>query len=146
MKYLLALVTTIGTLGQAWAQDFPRHVPKVNPGDIHPVILGITLPSSGQWYLICIALFFVYLIVSMSFWSYWAALGEDQFEDPQTRARMQLGVSVTPFGSRIRVSMERLAEPARSQARRILLVLDVFVWSLLAFAVLVQTIHFHFVL
>lgn len=122
-----------------------RSTPRTNPGDIQPVLLGLILPSAAQWIWIFLGLIIVYCFLFIGFWMYWAALGEDQYADPELRAKMNLGVSVTPFGSRVAVSIERLAEPARSKARRIMLILNVFLGLVVASATLVLTLYTHFV-
>lgn len=119
--------------------------PRINPGDIQPVLFGVTLPSAGLWMGIFLGLILVYCIVFLSYWMYWAALGEDQYADPELRAKMNLGVSVTPFGSRVAVSIERLAEPDRSKARRTMLIFNIFLGVVVAFATLVLTLYTNFV-
>ncbi|WEK03436.1 MAG: hypothetical protein P0Y65_14695 [Candidatus Devosia phytovorans] len=127
------------------ASPFALPAPRISPGDIQPVLLGLTLPSAGQWMGIFLGLIFVYCALFLGFWMYWAALGEDQYADPELRAKMNLGVSVTPFGSRVAVSIERLAEPDRSRARRIMFGLNVFLGVVVATATLVLTLYTNFV-
>lgn len=145
MKHLLTVVAMIGTAGPALAQDWARYVPRVSPGDIQPVLFGLTLPSAGQWIGIFLGLIFVYCFLFIGFWMNWAALDEDQYADPELRAKMNLGGSVTPFGSRVAVSIERLAEPERNTTRRIMFCLNVFLGLIAVSATLILSLYYHVV-
>lgn len=117
----------------------------MSPGDITPVVLGVTLPSAGTWLFIFIGLYIVDIVVCFCFWFYWVGLGEEQYADPEQRQHMNLGVSDHPFAARMRTAALRLAEPARSRALRVLFVLDVCFWTLTAVAVATMTAYYYFV-
>jgi hypothetical protein len=118
---------------------------QMNPGDISPVVLGMPLPSAATWLFIFIGLYVLHIVVSFSFWFYCLGLFEEQYADPAVRDRMNLGVGDEPFGSRLRLAALRLAEPARSRALRVTLVLDIAFWSITAAAVVIFLLYFHFV-
>jgi hypothetical protein len=107
------------------------------PGDMMPVVFGVTLPSAATWLFIFIGLYALHTAVSLIFWSYWNGLGDAQHTDPSMRDKMNLAARPSILGSRMRPAAERLAEPARTTALRWCDRLDISFWALTAAAILI---------
>lgn len=115
----------------------------MSPGDIQPVLFGITLPSMFGWIGIFVGLIVLITVIQLVAWAYYADVGDRQYADPETREKMHLGMVGTPFGSRIAPAVERLAEPQRSQARRHFFILNVCLGVAVAGALLTIALYMH---
>jgi hypothetical protein len=88
----------------------------IAPGDITPVVLGLTLPSASSWMTIFLGLYAIYALLAVGSHIYWRAVAEDQFSDPSQREHMNLGVNPGPLSNHYKATADRLAEPARGTA------------------------------
>lgn len=115
------------------------------PGDVQPVLLGITLPSFAGWFVIYLGLIVLVLLIQLAVWAYYNDVGDRQYADPETRSRMNLGARVSILGNRMRPALERLAEPERSRALRLANVLDVMLYGVIALAAMTLALYVNFV-
>lgn len=116
-----------------------------SPGNIQPEWLGIVWPSAFAWIWIYLGLIALVLSTQFMAWAYYQAVGDDQYADPETRERMDLSARVSIFGSRMRPTLERLAEPQRSRALRLYAILNIAFVAVVACAALTLTIYTQFV-
>lgn len=116
-----------------------------SPGYIEPQWLGITWPSAETFMWIYLGLIALVLIVQLMVWAWYQAVGDDQYADPETRERMDLSARVSILGSRMRPTLERLAEPERSRALFIYMILNMALGAVIGCAVLTFAIYTQFV-